>query len=86
MTLIMSKMTWLVFDHRSNVSLITHLKIMQDYAAELEDCGNKLDEAHIKSLLFSLIRYSSFENMIDGFLSSAVKPPAMITELTHKAN
>jgi len=85
-TLTMSKMTRLVFDDQSNVSLITHLKTMQDYAADLEDCGNKLDEAHFKSLLCSSIRHSAFENMIDGFLSSAIKPPAMITELTHKAN
>jgi len=41
--LTMSKMTRLVFDHISNVSLITHLKSMQDYAADLEDCRNKLD-------------------------------------------
>jgi len=36
------------FDHQSNVSLITHLKTMQDYAADLKDCGNKQDEAHFK--------------------------------------
>jgi len=82
----MGKMTKLSYDHRSNVSLVTHLKTMQDYAADLEDCGNKLDDAHFKSLLCSSIRHSAFEHMTDGFLSSAILPSAMITELTHKAN
>jgi len=50
------------------------------------DCGNKLDDAHFKSLPpCSSIGHSAFENMTDGFLSSAIAPPAMMTELTHKA-
>jgi len=73
-TLTMSKMTRLVFDHRSDVSLVTHLKTMQDHAADLEDCGNKLDDAHFKSLLCCSIKHSAFENMTDGFLSSAIAP------------
>jgi len=85
-TLTMSKMTRLVFDHQSNVLLIAHLKTMQDDAADLEDCGNKLDDAHFKSLLRSSIKHSAFEKVIDGLLSSAIAPPAVTTELTHKAN
>jgi len=82
----MSKMTRWVFDHRSNVSLITHLKTVQDCAAGLEDCGNKPDEIHFESLQCSSVRHSAFENMTDGFLSSAVAPPAVTTESTHKAD
>jgi len=43
-------------------------------------------EADFRSLLCSSIRHSSFENVIDGFLSSDTKPTSMITELTHEAN
>jgi len=42
-TLTVGKMTRLVFDHCSNVYVITQTKTVQDFAADLEDCGNKLD-------------------------------------------